>query len=175
MHSPLGRCDQRPSRIPSSLPRLARLLDGRDATNRRPERLGTPEATALWCWRSAGHELGFDDTYGVAMAYDHALADDIRARLADRRDVTEKEMFGGIAFMVSGNMAVGVTGDELMVRVGKDAHDETVALPGARIFDMSARPMRGWVVVAPEGFITEAELDDWIARGVGFAESLPAK
>jgi len=77
--------------------------------------------------------------------------------------------------MVNGNMAVGVSGDELMVRVGKDNHDEAVSLPGARTFDMSARPMRGWVAVAPEGFATEADLDSWIGRGVAFAESLPSK
>ena len=109
------------------------------------------------------------------MAYDKALADDIRARIGDHPGLTEKEMFGGIAFMVNGNMAVGVSSDELMVRVGKDAHDEAVALRGARIFDLSARPMRGWLVVAPEGFATDADLDAWIERGVAFAESLPPK
>jgi TfoX/Sxy family transcriptional regulator of competence genes len=109
------------------------------------------------------------------MAYDERLADDIRARIGDRSDVIEKEMFGGIAFMVGGNMAVGVSGDELMVRVGKDAHDEAVARPGARIFDLSARPMRGWVVVSPEGLSTDADLDAWIRQGVTYAESLPAK
>lgn len=84
-------------------------------------------------------------------------------------------MFGGIAFMIHGNMAVGVSGDELMVRVGKDAHDEAVALPGARMFDMSARPMRGWVAVAPEGFTRDEDFDAWIDRGVAFAETLPPK
>jgi hypothetical protein len=62
-----------------------------------------------------------------------------------------------------------------MVRVGKDAHDEAVARPGARIFDLSARPMRGWVVVSPEGFSTEADLDSWIEQGIAYAESLPPK
>ncbi len=109
------------------------------------------------------------------MAYDQGLADDIRARLAERPGLTEKEMFGGIAFMVNGNMAVGVSGNELMVRVGKEHHEEAVARPGARIFDMSARPMRGWVLVGPEGFATDAELAAWIERGVAYAESLPAK
>ena len=109
------------------------------------------------------------------MAYDEALADDIRARIGAHPGLTEREMFGGIAFMVHGNMAVGVSGGELMVRVGKEAHDEAEARPGARIFDMSARPMRGWIVVAPEGFTDDADLDEWIAQGVAFAESLPAK
>jgi hypothetical protein len=103
------------------------------------------------------------------------LADEIRAELGDRHRLTEREMFGGIAFMINGNMAVGVTGNELMVRVGKDAHDEAVALPGARIFDMSKRPMRGWVVVAPEGFAQRADFKAWVDRGVACAESLPAK
>ena len=84
-------------------------------------------------------------------------------------------MFGGIAFLMNGNMAVGVTGHELMVRVGKDGHDAALARPGARIFDMSSRPMRGWVVVAPEGFSTDANLDSWVDEGVRFARNLPAK
>lgn len=109
------------------------------------------------------------------MAYNQGLADDIRSRIADHPGVTENEMFGGIAFMIRGNMAVGVSGDELMVRVGKEAHDQAVAKPGARIFDLSARPMRGWVVVTRKGFATDAELDTWIEQGVAYAESLPPK
>jgi TfoX/Sxy family transcriptional regulator of competence genes len=84
-------------------------------------------------------------------------------------------MFGGIAFMVGGNMAVGVSGDELMVRVGKESHDDAIALTGARTFDKSARPMRGWVMVAPEGIATEEALLAWIDRGIEFARTLPPK
>lgn len=109
------------------------------------------------------------------MAYNGAVADDIRARIANHPGLSEREMFGGIAFMVNGNMAVGVSGDELMVRVGKDNHDEAISLPGARTFDMSARPMRGWVAVAPEGFATDLDFNGWIDRGVAFAEGLPKK
>jgi TfoX/Sxy family transcriptional regulator of competence genes len=109
------------------------------------------------------------------MAYDQRLADDVRARIGDRPDLTEREMFGGIAFMIGGNMAVGVSGDELMVRIGKEAHDDLVTEPGARTFDMSARPMRGWLSVSAEGFGTDASLDSWIGRGVSYAESLPPK
>ena len=90
------------------------------------------------------------------MAYDHDLADDIRAHIGDHPALSEREMFGGIAFMIGGNMAVGVSGDELMVRVGKEAHDEAVAKPGARTFDMSARPMKGWISVAPDGLTGDA-------------------
>lgn len=109
------------------------------------------------------------------MAYDTALADDIRARLANHPGLTERQMFGGIAFMVHGNMAVGVSGSDLMVRVGEDAHDVAVSRPGARIFDLAKRPMRGWVVVSPEGFSTEKKLNAWIQQGVAFAETLPRK
>ena len=109
------------------------------------------------------------------MAYNEGIADDIRVRIGGHPRLVEKKMFGGIAFMVNGNMAVGVSGDELMVRVGKDAHDESVALPGARTFDKGARPMQGWVSVAPEGFTVDDDLNAWIDRGVAFAESLPAK
>ena len=83
-------------------------------------------------------------------------------------------MFGGIAFMINGNMAVGVSGDDLMVRVGKDAHDEAVTKPGARDFDMSGRPMRGWILVSPEDS-PERDLGRWVDQGVTFAEGLPPK
>ena len=109
------------------------------------------------------------------MAYDHDLADQIRVSVAGRPDVTEREMFGGIGFMVGGNMAVGVSGDDLMVRVGPDAHDAAMVRPGAAPFRLAPRPMRGWLTVTPEGFRTDAELADWIERGVAFAASLPPK
>lgn len=109
------------------------------------------------------------------MAYSSALADDIRMRIGSHPGVTEKEMFGGIAFMIYGNMAVGVTGDELMVRVGKEAHDQAVSLPGARVFDMAARPMKGWIAVSPDGLAAESQLNAWVDQGVAFAESLPPK
>ncbi len=109
------------------------------------------------------------------MAYNQGLADDVRAHLGPRSDLTEREMFGGIAFLLKGNMAVGVSGNELMVRVGKEAHDDAVSRPEARVFDMSSRPMKGWILVSPEGLATEEGLEDWISRGVAFAESLPPK
>ncbi len=84
-------------------------------------------------------------------------------------------MFGGIAFMVGGNLAVGVSGDELMVRVGKDAHAEAISRPGARTFDMGARPMKGWIAVSSEGFANEEQLEGWIDQGVSYARSLPPK
>lgn len=109
------------------------------------------------------------------MAFNEAVADDVRMRLSRHDGLTERRMFGGIAFMINGNMAVGVSGDELMVRVGEDAHEEAVSRPGARIFDMGARPMKGWVSVAPEGFETDEEFESWVDQGAAYAMSLPPK
>ena len=109
------------------------------------------------------------------MAYDTAVADHIRGRIGNHPRFSAREMFGGIGFMIGGHMAVGVSGDEIMVRVDKDAHDEFAAMPGARTFDWSARPMRGWISVAPEGFATDHDLDAWNDRGVRYAKSLPPK
>jgi len=111
----------------------------------------------------------------IAMAYDQQLADEVRARIGSRSGLTEREMFGGIAFMVNGNMAVGVSGNELMVRVGKEAHDEAVARPGAHDFDMSGRPMRGWLKVGADGLSTDADLQSWIDQGLAHAGDLPPK
>ena len=109
------------------------------------------------------------------MAFSQGLADDIRAAIGGHPGLTEQQMFGGLAFLINGNMAVGVSGDELMVRVGKDSHDEALQRPGARTFDMSARPMRGWIIVASEGTATDGDLAAWISRGVAYAEGLPPK
>lgn len=109
------------------------------------------------------------------MAYDEQLAERIRAVLRGRDGVTEQKMFGGIAFMINGNMAVGITRDELMVRVGPDAHDEAVAQPHVRIMDMGNRPMRGMVTVAPPGVASDADLQRWVDAGANVAMALPPK
>ena len=109
------------------------------------------------------------------MAYDEGLAQRLRESLADADGLTERRMFGGIAFMLGGNMAVGVTGDELMVRSGPALYEEALAHPHARVFDMTGRPMRGWVVVAPDGLAYDAALGAWVEMGVAFARSLPPK
>ncbi|MDX3757984.1 TfoX/Sxy family protein [Streptomyces sp. AK02-04a] len=108
------------------------------------------------------------------MAYDEGLAERIRERLGADPDIAEKRMFGGIAFLHCGNMAVGVSGDDLMVRVGPDAADEALARPGARVFDMTGRPMRGWVV-AGSAVAEDEALGEWIDEGHAFAASLPPK
>ncbi|MFB7865798.1 MULTISPECIES: TfoX/Sxy family protein [unclassified Streptomyces] len=109
------------------------------------------------------------------MAFDEGLAERIRARLAGDPAITEKRMFGGIAFLCAGNMAVGVTGDDLMVRVGPDATDDALSRPGARLFDMTGRPMRGWVVVDAAAVAEDAALAEWVDRGRAFAAGLPPK
>ncbi|WP_149180019.1 TfoX/Sxy family protein [Streptomyces sp. TRM49041] len=109
------------------------------------------------------------------MAYDEGLAERIRTRLGDHPAVGEKRMFGGLAFLHEGNMAVGVIGDELVVRVGPDATGTALARPGARPFDFTGRPMRGWVVVAASAVAEDTDLDAWIDEGVAYAESLPPK
>ncbi|MDQ0913409.1 hypothetical protein QFZ22_009394 [Streptomyces canus] len=109
------------------------------------------------------------------MAYDEGLAERIRQYLHTDAGVTEKRMFGGIAFLYQGNMAVGVTGDELMVRVGPDAAHAALARSGARVFDMTGRPMRGWVVVAGSAVTEDEALGAWIDEGRAFAASLPPK
>jgi hypothetical protein len=110
------------------------------------------------------------------MAYDEKLAERLRAVLADEPGVTETKMFGGLAFLLDGNMSVGITGgDDLMVRVGPDEADDSLARPHTKIFDMVGRPMRGWVLVEPEGVKTRKQLAAWVARGVAFARSLPPK
>ncbi|MEU6912455.1 TfoX/Sxy family protein [Streptomyces olindensis] len=109
------------------------------------------------------------------MTYDEGLAERIRERLGADPGITEKRMFGGIAFLYRGNMAVGVTGDDLMVRVGPDATAAALTRPGTRVFDMTGRPMRGWVVVAGEAVAEDDVLHEWIDEGRAFAAGLPPK
>jgi hypothetical protein len=87
----------------------------------------------------------------------------------------EKRMFGGIGFLIGGNMACGVNRENLIVRVGPEQYDAALAEPHVRPFDMTGRPMKGWIVVAPDGCATEADLGSWIQRGVAIAQSLPEK
>jgi TfoX/Sxy family transcriptional regulator of competence genes len=109
------------------------------------------------------------------MAYDEGMAVRIREVLDERADVVEKKMFGGIAFMVQGNMCVGVIGDNLMVRVGPDQHAEALAQPHARPMDFTNRPMKGFVYVDPAGLREDADLAAWIERGLTFVLALPPK
>ena len=109
------------------------------------------------------------------MPYDEGLAQRIREVLDERRDVSSRKMFGGVAFMLGGNMCCGVVGDELMVRVGPDAYQDARALPHAREMDFTGKPMRGMLYVECAGIEEDADLTAWVERGVAFAGSLPAK
>ena len=109
------------------------------------------------------------------MAYDEGLAHRLRAHFREQPDVSEKKMFGGLAFMVQGHMSCGVVGEDLMVRVGKAQHDEALAHPHARPMDFTGRPMTGFVFVAPEGYEADEDLRDWVQRSLDFVLSLPPK
>jgi len=108
------------------------------------------------------------------MAYDAALAQRIRDRMLDVPGVTEKKMFGGLAFLTSGNMTVGVHGDDLIARIDPDSMDAALAEPGTRPFDMSGRPMRGWVQVAG-GVLGDNDLQRWIEQARRYVATLPPK
>ena len=109
------------------------------------------------------------------MAYDTVLAQRIKAAIADEPGFTEKVMFGGIGFMLNGNMACGVNKDDLIVRVGPQAYDNALQQPYTREFDFTGRPMKGWVMVSPEGTVSDEDLQRWINKGVAFAATLPKK
>ncbi|MGH8872035.1 MAG: TfoX/Sxy family protein [Acidimicrobiia bacterium] len=109
------------------------------------------------------------------MAYDLALAARVREVLGENPEISERQMFGGIAFLLAGNMAVGVNKDDLMVRIDPDDHDDALARPGVRVFDMTGRPMRGWILVAPHATESDADLRGWVGAGLDFAGSLPPK
>ena len=109
------------------------------------------------------------------MAYNGELALRIRVTLDGRDGVTEIKMFGGIAFMLKGNMCCGVIGGDLMVRVGADGLDGALAQPHSRPMDFTGRPMKGFVYVGAAGTEEDDSLRQWVQRGVAFAGSLPAK
>src|SRR2546426_9277183 len=110
------------------------------------------------------------------MTYSQSQAARVRKALAGRKEITEKEMFGGIAFLLGGNMCVGIHGDDLIVRIEPATTEAMLKEPGAKPFDLAgARAMAGWLLVAPAGYRTVATLQNWVARRVGFASSLPKK
>lgn len=109
------------------------------------------------------------------MAYDEGLATRIRDLVGDEHRLTEKKMFGGLAMLLDGNMAIGVHGDGLIVRAEPGQHDALLAEPGARPFDLTGRPMKGWIVVDPEGCSEDVDLRRWVDRGISYARNLPPK
>lgn len=110
------------------------------------------------------------------MAYDEELAHRVRELLVDEDGLSEMRMFGGLAFLLDGNMSVGISGQGgLMVRVDPDATKDLLARPHTRTFVMRGRPMAGWVRVDAEGVATKRQLSAWVRRGMQFARTLPAK
>ena len=109
------------------------------------------------------------------MAYDEKLAERIRKLFARRRGIGEKKMFGGITFLVNGNMCCGVVDGELMVRVGPDGYEQALAHPHAREMDFTGVPLKGMVYVSARGVQNGKALRAWVERGVTFARSLPRK
>ena len=109
------------------------------------------------------------------MAYDETLAARVRDALALEPDVAERKMFGGLAFMLRGNMCCGVVGEQLMVRVGAAGHAEALAAPYARPMDFTGRPMKGMLYVAGAGLAADADLRRWVERGAAHARVLPPK
>ncbi|HLF99280.1 MAG TPA: TfoX/Sxy family protein, partial [Acidimicrobiia bacterium] len=102
------------------------------------------------------------------MAYSQELAERVRDELTAEKDLTEREMFGGVGFMVAGHMCCGIIGDELMVRVGPDLYHDALTRPDAREFDFTGRPMKGWVTVGRGGVSDDADLEMWVRLGLAF-------
>ena len=109
------------------------------------------------------------------MAYDEDLAQRVRDVLAARAEVTERKMFGGIAFMVAGNMACGVLGEDLIIRLGDDEGEKALEEDDVRPFDFTGKPMKNIVYVAPERTSDDAGLAQWVETGADYAASLPPK
>jgi TfoX/Sxy family transcriptional regulator of competence genes len=110
------------------------------------------------------------------MAYDEELANRIRELISPEDGVVEKRMFGGLAFLIGGNMSVSVSGQGgLLLRVDPNETESLLAKPHAEPFVMRGRAMDGWLRVAPEGVTTKRQLEGWVARGVTYAKSLPPK
>ena len=109
------------------------------------------------------------------MAYDEILAGRVRQIMGQMEDFEEKAMFGGVGFLLGGNMACGVYKDDLIVRVGAEAHTQVLSRPHTRPFDITGRGMKGWVMVEPQGCQLDEDLHIWVQSGIAFARSLPPK
>jgi TfoX/Sxy family transcriptional regulator of competence genes len=109
------------------------------------------------------------------MAYDEQLAHRVRQVLVGMDALAEKSMFGAVGFMLRGNMACGVQEERLIVRVGPERYQEALQRSHARPFDMTGRPIKGWVFVSAEGLKSDDDLREWVQQGVDFALSLPPR
>ena len=107
--------------------------------------------------------------------YDEKLAERVRKTLAGRKGIMEKKMFGGVAFMLGGRMCCGVHKNELILRLDPERAEKALKSPGVRVFDITGRPSKGFVLVGPVGYRTDAALTKWVKQAADFAASLPAK
>ncbi len=109
------------------------------------------------------------------MVYDAELAERIRRILASLKGLDEKKMFGGIAFLLNGNMCCGVVKDNLIIRVGRENYEKALAEPHTRQMDFTGRPLRGFIYVSPSGYLTDQDLTKWVTQAIAFTKSLPSK
>lgn len=109
------------------------------------------------------------------MAFDEQLAERVRGGLGAAAGLSEKKMFGGIGFLLNGNMCCGVHGKSLIVRLDPSSTDDALSEPHTRVFDMTGRPMKGWILVDAEGLRDDEDLARWLEVAMEFASSLPAK
>ncbi len=109
------------------------------------------------------------------MAYDLTLAERVRKSLQRQSGLSEKKMFGGIGFLLNGNMCCGVLGNEMIVRLGPEEAAKALQKTDTRVFDFSGRPMKGWIFVHAKGVTTDTRLNSWVDKAVKYARSFPAK
>jgi len=109
------------------------------------------------------------------MAYDEGVAQRVREVMADYENLSEKKMFGGIAFMLSGNMCVGVVKDQLMLRVGKEQYEGLLKNSYVKEMDFTGKAMKGFIYLQPDGFAEDDDLKNWIEKACAFVSTLPAK
>ena len=109
------------------------------------------------------------------MAYDEGLAERVRELLAGKRGISEKKMFGGLCFLLHGNMVVGISKNELMVRYDRGDHDAVMRMKHVRPMDFTKKPMKGFAFVGPKGFDSDADLQRWIDRCLDYVSTLPKK
>lgn len=109
------------------------------------------------------------------MPYDESLAERLRPLFKRRKNVEEKKMFGGVCFFLNGHICCGIHKNSLILRLGADEGEIALLRPHVRPFDITGRPMTGWVMVNPKGIPTEDDLKQWINRALAFVKTLPAK
>ena len=109
------------------------------------------------------------------MAYDKGLAQRVRELLEEEPGYDEKKMFGGLCFLLFGNMACGIIGEDLIVRIGAERYEKSLNAPHTKKFDLTGKPLKGWVMVLAEGLDDDDVLQDWLQKAVSFVRHLPPK